>query len=93
MIDEIATTPGSALVPAIINLAHAINAKVCASGIETELQLRHLIDLGVDLISGYYLGYPQPIDQLSQSIYQGRRGLAHLDSSTRSTSQTEDTPI
>ncbi len=93
MIDEIATTPGSALVPAIINLAHAINAKVCASGIETELQLRHLIDLGVDLISGYYLGYPQPIDQLSQSIHQGRRGLAHLDSSTRSTSQTEDTPI
>lgn len=90
MVDEVATAPGSALVPALINLAHAINAKVCASGIETELQLRNLIDLGVDLISGYYLGYPQPIDQISESIQRGRQGLARLDSRVQSKSRGED---
>ena len=93
MVDEIATTRGSVLVPALINFAHAINAKVCANGIETELQLRNLIDLGVDLISGYYLGYPQPIDQLPASIHRGRQGLALLDSRIRTTSHTEDAPV
>ncbi|MDA8271432.1 MAG: EAL domain-containing protein [Actinomycetota bacterium] len=88
-VDEVVTAPGSALVLALINLAHAINAKVCASEFETELQLRNLIDLGVDLMSGYCLGNPQPIEQLSESIQRKRQGLDLLDARTQSISQTE----
>ncbi len=80
MVDDILSTSGSAMVQALINLSHAINAQVCASGIESEQQLRRLIDLGVDLASGYYLGQPQPIEQISESIKLGRDGLAKLDS-------------
>lgn len=79
LVEELSTTSGSSLVPALVNLAHAINAKVCASGIETEHQLQGLLDLGVDLVSGYHLGYPQPIEEIAESIARGRRSLADLN--------------
>ena len=78
LVEELSTSSGSSLVPALVNLAHAINAKVCASGIETQHQLHGLLNLGVDLVSGYYLGYPQPIERIAESIALGKKSLSDL---------------
>lgn len=77
LVEETSTTTGSGsgLLPALINLAHAINAKVCASGIETKEQLDSLLSLGVDMVSGYYLGRPKPLESLAESIALGRLHL------------------
>lgn len=78
MVEEILSTSGTVLAQALINLAHATNAKVCANGIESELQLSRFIDLGVDYLSGYYLGHPRPIDQIPESIQIGTERLEKL---------------
>lgn len=42
----------------IIQMAHLIELEVIAEGIETEIQLQILKDIGVDYMQGYWLGRP-----------------------------------
>ncbi|KTD11120.1 inner membrane protein [Legionella gratiana] len=46
------------LVIAIIQLAHSLNLKVVAEGIETKAQIAFLEQNGIDELQGYYLSYP-----------------------------------
>ncbi len=46
------------LVKNIIDYAQNINIKTIAEGIETEAEMRVLMELGVDLLQGYYLAKP-----------------------------------
>ena len=41
--------------------AHARSMQILAEGIEEEIQLRKVIDLGVDLLQGYYLSRPAAV--------------------------------
>jgi EAL domain-containing protein (putative c-di-GMP-specific phosphodiesterase class I) len=50
----------TALVTAIMSMAHALGLKVVAEGIETQAQLRHLHEQGCDLVQGFYLAVPMP---------------------------------
>ncbi len=50
----------SAIVHAVVTLAHALGLTVTAEGIETSRQLEALRDLGCDLGQGYYFARPQP---------------------------------
>ncbi len=43
-------------------------ADLVAEGIETEAEANALVDLGVTLGQGYFLGHPGPVSQLPQSI-------------------------
>ena len=52
------------LVKAIIALAHGLDLKVVAEGIETEAQLRALRDLGCDTGQGYLFNRPSRADEL-----------------------------
>jgi EAL domain-containing protein (putative c-di-GMP-specific phosphodiesterase class I)/DNA-binding NarL/FixJ family response regulator len=47
------------LIKLLVDLAHKINAKTIAEGIETEEEYRWCRDLGIDLLQGYYLARPQ----------------------------------
>lgn len=49
---------GSAIVAAIIGLAHSLNMEVVAEGVETESQLTKLQEMMCDQIQGYLLGKP-----------------------------------
>jgi diguanylate cyclase len=49
-----------AIVRGIISLAHSIDLRVVAEGVETEDQYRVLADLGCDFAQGYLLGRPHP---------------------------------
>jgi EAL domain-containing protein (putative c-di-GMP-specific phosphodiesterase class I) len=53
-------TDDAAITKAVIRLAHSLNLKVVAEGVETIAQLRLLEEYGCDEIQGYYIGRPQP---------------------------------
>lgn len=58
------------LVEGTIKFAKMRNIKVLAEGIETEEELRKVIELGVDYIQGYYTGRPvyKPLAEVDPSI-------------------------
>lgn len=58
------------LVKSTIEFAKMRNIKVLAEGIETEEELRKVIELGVDYIQGYYTGRPanEPIAEIDEDI-------------------------
>ena len=58
----------AALVMAIITLAHNLNLKVVAEGVETEEQLRFLKLLKCDGWQGYLYGKPMPAEDLSRFL-------------------------
>lgn len=57
------------LVQAIIKLGFSLNAKVVAEGVETEEQLKFLEKSGCDLIQGYLIGKPMPMEEV-ESLFQ-----------------------
>jgi len=58
------------LVRAMITLAHDLNLKVVAEGVETEEQWRVLVDLNCDLIQGFLLHKPLTVDCLVKILGQ-----------------------
>jgi diguanylate cyclase len=55
----------------LIELAHHLNMKVVAEGIETKEQLDLLTELNCDYAQGYYLGRPMPADQIVEALSKG----------------------
>jgi diguanylate cyclase (GGDEF)-like protein/PAS domain S-box-containing protein len=62
----------TAIVSAVVGLAHALGLQVVAEGVETERQLAELIALGCDEAQGYFFAPPQPIDDLRALIGRKR---------------------
>jgi diguanylate cyclase (GGDEF)-like protein/PAS domain S-box-containing protein len=62
-VDEIGLNPdGSAIVDAVIALAHRLGLAVVAEGVETQQQRDYLERQGCDLLQGYLLGRPVPAE-------------------------------
>ena len=59
-----------AIVTAIIALAHSLNLKAIAEGVETEEQLVYLRSLKCDEAQGYFLGRPMPAQNASKLLAQ-----------------------
>ncbi|MBP7604665.1 MAG: EAL domain-containing protein, partial [Spirochaetes bacterium] len=71
-IRDMVTDAGSrAIVSAIILMAHSLNLRTIAEGIETSEQLDILRDLKCNLIQGYYRSRPLPPDEL-ETKFLGR---------------------
>jgi len=56
------------IVKTIISMAKSMNLKTIAEGVETEEQLRFLIENGCDYGQGYYFGKPVPEDKIMEVI-------------------------
>jgi EAL domain-containing protein (putative c-di-GMP-specific phosphodiesterase class I) len=68
-VDRLDIGPTSAIVAAIINLAHALDLTVVAEGIENRAQLALLKAMGCDDGQGYLLGRPHPSDIISGLLH------------------------
>jgi diguanylate cyclase (GGDEF)-like protein len=64
-VDDVASfSTGGSIVENIIALAHALNLKVIAEGVETEEQFNTLLALGCDYFQGWCCGRPGPLPLL-----------------------------
>lgn len=67
---DITTDPDDrAMVAAIIVMAHQLNIRVVAEGVETEAQLGFLSEHGCDEYQGYFFSRPVPPDELAVKFY------------------------
>jgi two-component system CheB/CheR fusion protein len=64
-----------AIVRAIVGMAHALDCRVIAEGIETPAQRDWLRDVGCDCGQGYLLGMPAPAEAAPFSAAHTRQGL------------------
>lgn len=64
----VASSEDSAIVRAIIEMAHSMNMKVIAEGVETADQLEFLRDLGCDEAQGFLIRKPAAADQLTDFL-------------------------
>lgn len=70
-------TPDSkeeSLCKAIIVMAHELNLKVIAEGVETEQQLNMLKKMGCDFAQGYLFSKPLPTEEFEQLFIQSVKG-------------------
>ncbi len=75
--DEEQARGARAIAGAIATLARGLGLEVLAEGVETEAQFEILASLGCDVIQGYLLGRPMPVEEFSQLA---RRGVASTPS-------------
>lgn len=61
-----------AIAKAIIGLAHTLNLRVIAEGIETEKQFEFFKEHGCDEIQGYYFSIPLPEAAFRKALSEGR---------------------
>jgi diguanylate cyclase (GGDEF)-like protein/PAS domain S-box-containing protein len=59
--DVVHDTDSAAIVKAVISLAHILNLRVIAEGVETEAQCDFLRENGCDEVQGYYFGRPMSV--------------------------------
>jgi diguanylate cyclase (GGDEF)-like protein/PAS domain S-box-containing protein len=73
-LQDISSHPGnSCIVKAIITMAHSLQLKVVAEGIETEEQLRILQSYHCDMGQGYLFSKPLPAEDVPRLVSSGSR--------------------
>jgi EAL domain-containing protein (putative c-di-GMP-specific phosphodiesterase class I) len=70
---------GSALIAAIVTLAHLMQMQVVAEGVETAGQAAALQRLGCDIHQGYFYARPMPVEAFEVLLSRAEHGrLAHV---------------
>ena len=66
------------IVLSTIELAHNLGLSVVAEGVETAATLKCLENLGCDIIQGYYISHPVPIEQLNDFLLHETETIAAI---------------
>jgi EAL domain-containing protein (putative c-di-GMP-specific phosphodiesterase class I) len=61
-------TQKRSVIKAVITLAHGLDMKVIAEGVETEAQLKLLLEQGCDKAQGYLLGRPMEVEAVNNLL-------------------------
>ena len=83
---EVTSDDGAASITrAIIAMARSLNMSTVAEGVETRAQLEFLGALGCDVMQGYYIGRPMPVEQITAFLSDDRLAgrASHSPSSAR----------
>jgi EAL domain-containing protein (putative c-di-GMP-specific phosphodiesterase class I) len=68
-VQGVATNPDAqAITTAIVAMAHGLDLKVVAEGVETEEQEKFLVALGCDELQGFRLGRPKPAEEITRIL-------------------------
>lgn len=62
-----------AVVGSIISMAHALDLRVVAEGVETNAQLEIMSQLGCDEVQGYLISHPQSADKITAFLVNQRK--------------------
>ncbi|KJZ53004.1 EAL domain-containing response regulator [Pseudomonas marginalis] len=74
-IREVTSNPqDAAITRTIIELAHSLNLRVVAEGVETQAQLAFLKEAGCDQIQGYLFSRPLPVETLERLLLERLEG-------------------
>jgi diguanylate cyclase (GGDEF)-like protein len=69
LIGNVATDPRSRMIVAsTIQLAHALEMRIVAEGVENAADLAELVAMGIDTVQGYHLARPMPADELARWV-------------------------
>jgi len=68
------------IVQSIINLAHSVGCIVCAEGVESREVEDLLRNMGCDLIQGFYVSKPLPLEQLIPFLQEYNKGCSNDNS-------------
>lgn len=68
MRDIVPEKTGIAMISAMISLAHALNLKVVAEGVEEEAELNVLREHGCEFVQGYYFSKPLSVEDFTTNI-------------------------
>jgi diguanylate cyclase (GGDEF)-like protein/PAS domain S-box-containing protein len=74
----------SALVRAILSLAHSLDLRVVAEGVEREEQAEALVSMQCDILQGYFFAAPQPAEAIPELVRSGQESFAAKLSATGS---------
>jgi EAL domain-containing protein (putative c-di-GMP-specific phosphodiesterase class I) len=82
--DCVSNRKSAVLVLAMIDLAHNMNKRVVAEGVETRQTLQKLSEWGCDIVQGYYVGRPMPFEDVKpwlrrQAAFAGDDGFRLAD--------------
>jgi len=69
----------TALIAAVIAMAHRLRLRVVAEGVETEAQLEHLRHLQCDEVQGYFLSKPVSGEEAGAMLLSGSPLIAPID--------------
>lgn len=73
-IKDVTKNPEAALITrAVVSMAHSLNLKVVAEGVETFTQLAFLSSIGCDEIQGYYFSRPEPSETCTRYLSERHR--------------------
>ena len=69
------------LVQHLINIAATLGKEVVAEGVETEVQLQHLLEAKCDYVQGYLVSKAKPQDEFLQllSVWQSARPVDKIE--------------
>lgn len=67
-IDRIDKKKNMAVIDCILHLSKALNYKVIAEGVETEFQMKKLLNADSNIIQGYYFSKPVPENELESLL-------------------------
>jgi EAL domain-containing protein (putative c-di-GMP-specific phosphodiesterase class I) len=73
----------AAIVRSVIGLGHGLQVPVVAEGVETQDQLKFLIEESCDQVQGYFIGRPAPIARYADVV--GREHTPDLKSESKPT--------
>ena len=77
--DMMSGNKGEKIVETIISIAHALNLKVIAEGVETEEQVHFLTSLNCDEIQGFYFSKPLSAEDFeTKFVFNSSRGVIQL---------------
>ncbi|HTD03885.1 EAL domain-containing protein [Undibacterium sp.] len=83
IVDITRSPEDAAIATAVIAMAHNLNLRVIAEGVETEAQLNYLRKHRCDEIQGYYFSPPVPATEFETLLQQGKRLMLEREPATQ----------